>query len=276
MPEVAEVFLMGFQTSEKYKNSFLNSITFHKKPGKKTKNCTYDTLDELKKLLPKKIEKIYSRGKKVVIQLESNIYIVVSPLMTGGLTFTKGEHSHTEFNFTDEKKEESILYFDDKLHWGLVNTYLNKSSFDEKMKDIGPDWINEKITLDFFTQKIKNKRIKTNQIVQFITNQKYISGIGNYLKAEILYDAKIKPDRILEELSDKDIETLYNSTIKIVNISLKSNGLTIKDYKTPSDEKGIFDTCVYNKTTDPLGNPVIIGNFKDGERSTYWCPTVQK
>jgi formamidopyrimidine-DNA glycosylase len=276
MPEVAEVFLMGYQSSQKYTNSILNCITFHKKPGKKTKNCTYETLDQLKKLLPKKVEKIYSRGKKAIIQLESNIYIVISPLLTGGLTFTKGDYSHTEFNFIDEKKEESTLYFDDKLHWGLVNTYFDKTAFDEKMKDIGPDWINDKITLEFYSSKIKNKRIKTNQIVQFLMNQKYISGIGNYLKAEILYDAKMRPDKTLEQLSDKDIETLYNSTLKIVKLSLEGNGLTIKDYKTPDNKTGIFEACIYNKSVDPLGNPVIIGNFKDQDRSTYWCPEIQK
>ena len=39
-------------------------------------------------------------------------------------------------------------------------------------------------------------------------NQKYLSGIGNYLKSEILYESKISPLRTLEFLSRQDLEIL--------------------------------------------------------------------
>jgi formamidopyrimidine-DNA glycosylase len=308
MPEVAEVYTMASQMRSFLGNDItLNSINFLQSVGARTKNSGYNNMETIKSVLPCTIHKIYSKGKKIIIENTDKLYVVISPLMTGGIVFKQMDYTKVHFTFgvnpskkieadkklkdidADSKNDNSDnknhdndskdnvinIYFDDKLNWGLVDVFFTKNSFDEKMKEIGPDWINDNITYDFFKSKITYSRIKNNQIVQFLMNQKYISGIGNYLKAEILYNSKIRPDRLLQDLSETDIINLYNSCVQIVKLSLESNGLTIKDYHTPCGETGSFDTCVYNKKKDPLGNDVITGKFKDAERTTHWCPSVQ-
>ncbi len=141
------------------------------------------------------------------------------------------------------------------------------------MKELGPDWINHEITLEMFTKMITNKRIKNQQIAQFLMEQKRVSGIGNYLKAEILYDCKMYPGKLLNELTEQNISDLYNSIKKIVKLSLSTNGLTIKDYATLDGGVGFFETSVYGKDKDPLGNNVIKEEFKD-KRTTAWVREV--
>ena len=297
MPELIECFTMAKQVNEKFKNSFLTNIHFEKPPGKKTKNCTYDTLDQLKKLFPLKLTNVYSHGKKIILQLDKETYVIISPLMTGSLIFKKANHCHTHFMFeskndskdsedSEEDKDrndskddkddtdDNMLYFNDTLHQGLVNTYFDKKSFDLKMSEIGPDWLSGIVTLDYFKKIISNKRIKNQQVVLFIMDQKRTSGIGNYMKAEILYDCKMYPGTLLLNLTDSRITDLYNSIIKIVKLASEGFGLTIKNYVTPNGEVGTFDTKVYGKEKDPEGNLVVKETFKDN-RTTHWVKEVQ-
>ncbi len=117
MPEVAECYTMGKQINQIFGNRKLLNLVFEKPPGKKTYNCAYQTLDIL---------------KKIILELENDVYIVVSPLMTGSFLIKKGEHSYTHFVFdgnnSDEKNEEkeSIAYFNDSRRFGLINTYFTK------------------------------------------------------------------------------------------------------------------------------------------------------
>ena len=50
-----------------------------------------------------------------------------------------------------------------------------------------------------------------------------VSGIGNYLSAEILYDAKISPHRQLDKLSNTEKKQLAHSMRKIVKLAYYDN-----------------------------------------------------
>ena len=97
-----------------------------------------------------------------------------------------------------------------------------------------------------------------------LIKQNYLcSGLGNYLKSEILYDAKINPNKTIDKFSDKEIKDLYNSIIKICNIMLKNEGRDLKTlqvYERKKDKNG-YDVK-YEKTPD--------------RKYTYWVPEVQK
>ena len=271
MPEIVECYTMAKQLNEKFKDKILHNLDFVKKPGKKTKNCAYESREELSKLLPKKVINIFNKGKKIIVHLEDDVFIIFSPLMTGSFIYKEGNHTFAKLIFEEHKE----AFFNDVQGQALINLYTDQKSFEEKMSEIGPDWINSNITLEDFKSKITNKRIKNQQIVQFLMDQKRFSGVGNYLKAEILYDCKMYPGKQLFNLTETDITDLYNSIKKIIDLALKGNGLTIKDYITPDGEVGTFETKIYKKENDPLGNPVIKEEFKDS-RTTSWVREVQK
>ena len=49
-------------------------------------------------------------------------------------------------------------------------------------------------------------------IAEFLMDQSMCAGIGNYLKAEILYDAAISPHRIVKSLDSEE----FNKLLKII------------------------------------------------------------
>ena len=101
-------------------------------------------------------------------------------------------------------------------------------------------------------------------------DQSRLSGVGNYLRAEILYRSKISPYRTLVSLSDEDIKVLYNNTLKIMMESYNQKG---KYYQGTKCGDG-FSLRVYKQETDPNGHPVLTFNDRDN-RTCYHVPQVQ-
>ena len=107
-------------------------------------------------------------------------------------------------------------------------------------------------------------------------NQSVISGIGNYLKAEILYACEISPHRFCKDITETEFKSLAESCYWITRLSYKMGGATLATYKDAAGKKGEFSRrfAVYNQKYDPEGRVVIKETTKD-KRMTHWVPEVQ-
>lgn len=235
---------------------------------------------------------IKTRGKKIIFTLESDkdqVFLLSFLGMTGRWLVKPIDHSNLWLEFgsikqSDDGKSEVKecdfkIYFDDSRHFGTFTVYPDRKSLDAFLKrTTGPDLLTDDVTLEEWTKKIKNPRTKNKAICLFLLDQKQFSGIGAYLRAEILYACKISPFRKLCELSDEDIKTLLITSKEKIKASYEANGLTIKDYLAPDGSRGEFKQVIYDKKEDPLGNPVV--KEKDSKaqsaRTIHWVPLIQK
>ena len=95
-------------------------------------------------------------------------------------------------------------------------------------------------------------------------DQRLLSGIGNYLKAEILFAAAIAPTSQLDDLPVRVIENLRAELVRQCPAWLASRMGTGPRRKMR----------VYGKRRDPAGN--CIARTKTGDqRITHWVPSVQ-
>lgn len=267
MPEVVEVKIQADQLHEILINKELLSITWDDRS--KHRNTGIDGYEDFQKYLPSKFVKVTTKGKKLVFHLDSDIYIVSSLGLEGHWLTVKRKHSNLQLNLSDGVS----IYFDDTRHFGSVELFLFRELLDERLSEIGPDLLSEEVSFELFKSKITKS--KTKQICQVLMDQKYVAGIGNYLKAEILYASKIRPDRIIKDLSENDLKLLYENSISIIKRAYESHGMTSKSYVDVYGNNGIFKCVVYMQKEDPLGNPVRTDVFKD-KRTTHWVEAIQK
>ena len=75
-----------------------------------------------------------------------------------------------------------------------------------KLNKIGPDIMEQSTDLELFKNQIKKRNNLDKSIGLVIMDQKIISGIGNYLRADILYLSKINPFRKVKKLNNYEIE----------------------------------------------------------------------
>jgi len=170
---------------------------------------------------------------------------------------------------------DTTVYYNDTRNFGTLKYTQDQTDLQKKLKSIGPDFLKDGFGPDEFYRRIKKFGHKT--IAQVLMDQKIVSGIGNYLKAECLYAAKISPHRYCTHITEKECEALFHACRRIIRLSYKMGGATLATYRQPNGEKGLYSRrfAVYNQNYDPNGFIVLKEKTLDN-RTTHWVPIVQK
>lgn len=285
MPEGVEILIQTNILREKYLGKILIAINYTKKFQKGgIKNR------EIAKM-PFIIQNIWCRGKVIVFTLYNKgkyIYMTSQLGMDGQWRSNPGEYTNLWMTLGEpvgngHYQPVEYIYYDDMRHYGIIEFH---KALDNIWKRHGPCMMttalklydkvptfnvnNEIVTLERYTKEIRNKRFKNKRLAEFMMDQKRVSGIGNYLRAEILYQSKISPFRLLTDLSDKDIKTLYDNSLNVMFRSYKQKG---KYYQGTRCGDG-FQLLVYKKETDPNGFVVLKQKDKEN-RMCYYVPEVQ-
>lgn len=275
MPEGPEVRIIATSLNQSTTGKSIVSIEI----GSKCKPIS--NLDKL--VVPATVHGVTCHGKKIIWVLDS-CYFTSTLGLTGRWSWTPDNNTHLTLIFDRDEK----LYFIDAMKYGNLSVLTTKQELNKGLKDIGPDilanaidlyhgsqWCNSKYIITQQTYRNKARKCNKKQLCAFLMEQKHFSGIGNYLKAEILYRCKFRPDRLISSLTDDEIELLRTISYETIYEAYTCNGLTIRDYWDPNGNTGNFPLQVYNQRTDPHGNKVETGKFAD-KRTTYWCPEIQK
>lgn len=260
MPEGPEVKLFVDKLNSIYKNKTIKLVEVN--TGRYIKN-PIKNLNILKNLT---INSFNCKGKFIWIDLGE--VIVFNTLgMTGSWNNRQTKHTRISFKFT----EGDNLYFNDIRNFGTFKI-KTRQDLEKKLKTIGPDMLSNP-PKDFVTiiRKYRNKNI-----CEVLMNQKIISGVGNYIKAEALWYAKINPHSVIKNIPDLNIEILGKAIEFVINKSYKSQGASIKDYYTFEGESGnaTNEFVVYSKSLDPYQKLVIKEKTPD-KRTTHWVKERQ-
>lgn len=222
-----------------------------------------------------KLIDLYSYGKKLLFKLlrqGEEYHLSNSVLMSGRWSFLEQDKYRFKIVFINDEGESVNIWYCDTRNMSLFKF----GSEEELLANVGHDWLHG-IEYDTFYELITRKRIKHMEICKFLMEPKYTSGIGNYLKAEILFEARLHPQQQIGKLTDDIIEHLYDIIVEKIYESYKSGGLTIKTYYDPFGRLGTFQTKVYGKDTiNFFGRKynVIKDEFSD-KRTTHYVPELQ-
>ena len=251
MPEGPEAKIM-VDSLQKYVGSKLTDLKITS--GRYIKHKLPNNYSKFLKDLSSKIKKINCKGKFIYIILENDWTIWITLGMIGHFVFKKYKHSHYTFETSKGK-----FYLDDVRNFGTINfNKLNdkKCNLNERLNKLGLDPLQEQITFDTFLEKYNKftKRSKNKLIAALLLDQKFIAGIGNYLRSDILYTANINPQKKLSELSKQKLEDLYNAILKIMKESYK---------KQSKDSIHTYNFKIYQRDYTRKGEKVYSYKVKD-------------
>jgi len=227
-------------------------------------------------------------GKKIIFTFEESEFpVMVSSLGLEGhwLLIDSFDHAkkfpHVSFIFSlrnKDSEELNFLIYADSRHFGLLSIAKNAEEYEFLMKDVGPSWLHDTIHfMDFFSM-LHNKRFKSDKkIVDFLVEQKYYSGIGNYMRSEILYVAGISPHRTLQSINVAEARRIYDAIYYVIEAALKANGHTLHSYFTPIGNSGGYEPIIYGRkvTNDDLVVEVVSEKDKS-DRMFHWAPSLQE
>lgn len=270
MPELVEVYFVAQSLKSILQGKKFISLSIEPKSRYYGKPFQHNDVFQRQNLF---FTDVISYGKKIIFMLhdtetKSNV-IFVSFLAMEGKWLLEPLNNTSLILIS----ENSILYFDDSRHFGSFTVCKTQEEYQNVFKDTGPCLLTRPLEINRFKELIRNKRIKNKEICMFLVEQKYFSGIGNYLRSEILFHAQINPHRNLESLNDIEIERIYNSMYYIINVSFQCEGFTLRTYSHVNGKKGSYVPLIYGLNT-VYGFDVIKEKDSTG-RTIHWCKEIQ-
>ena len=108
---------------------------------------------------------------------------------------------------------------------------------------------------------------------------KNVVGIGNIYSDEICFFARVRPDRKVKTLKEKEIKLLFQGIKHILAEAIKYEGTSISDYVNALGEAGAYTKKLrvyqrYGKKCFRCGG--VVQKMKMGGRTSSFCPKCQK
>ena len=227
-------------------------------------------VEDFRSSLPIKVIGAGCHGKFIFVLCTNETYIWSTLGMTGYWNGEGGKYERVRLDFSDGSK----VYFNDMRNFGTLKIVKGKHEMVKKLKSLGPDMLAQDISTHTFKEALM-KRPEWS-IAKALMKQTLVCGVGNYIKADSLWLAKISPKRKIKDITDVEFADLNEAIKRVMRTSYESGGATIASYQSFDDQPGSYKQkmVVYGQEKDPEGNDVIKEKTDDG-RTTHWVPSVQ-
>ena len=181
-----------------------------------------------------------------------------------------------KFQLTTEGDPSVQIAFTDARRFGRVRLVDCPADEIRKRPPLslnGPDPVVDEdlFNLEYLQSKTTARHVP---IKALLLDQTMISGIGNWVADETLYQAKMHPEQYCDEFSNTEIETLYKSIRYVCQTAVDKLGDSdafpkdwLFDYRWGKGNKGAA-------TTLPNGEKLAFINV--GGRTSCYVPAVQK
>ena len=271
MPEGPEVYVMSKRLRSRFPAGHtLKQVLAINERYKKGRDAIPE---QFSSDLPMKVTDITSKGKKTIVKLSKGWGLLISYGMSGHWEKERGKHSQLKFTFANPAGLTTRYYWVSARSLPTcVVQFLKHDTLQAEVDKLGYDIIRDDPDADEVIAAYGKSR---KNICAFIMEQKPFCGIGNYVKAVVLYRCGISPHRKVHELTDEEKWLIWDTAQQVAREAIAARGMGIRDYK---DEDGnvvgvSFDITPYNMSEDAEGREVISEDIAG--RTTWWVPQVQ-
>lgn len=222
----------------------------------------------------RRVEGVRCKGKVIVFDFEGEVSAISTLGMTG--VWTHREQPHTAITLWRERPPaRGILpaYFADQRRFGSFKVVDTREAT-SKLDDLGWDALME--PLAYGKTRHRSMKYAKWKVADVLLKQDVFAGVGNYIRAEAMYRARVNPTTILLNMPDSVWNPLCEAVRDVMKESYSRGGATLENFYDGDGNRGdqVDFLEVYGKTHDPHGNPVERFKDKSG-RTVWWVPGVQ-
>ncbi|XP_028779147.1 formamidopyrimidine-DNA glycosylase isoform X1 [Neltuma alba] len=231
-------------------------------------------------LLGKTIVAARRKGKNMWLELDSPPFPSFQFGMSGAI-YIKGvavtTYKRSAVNDEDEwpsKYSKFFVELDDGLELSFTDKrrfarvrLLNDPTSVPPISELGPDALLEPMTLEELTESLQKKK---TEIKALLLDQSFISGIGNWVADEVLYQAKIHPRQTASSLSKENCSALHKCIKEVIE----------KAVEVGADSSQYPAGWIFHSREKKPGKAFVDGKKIDfitaGGRTTAYVPELQK
>lgn len=210
-------------------------------------------------------EEVSRRGKYLIVTLDNGRSLILHFGMGGDLGYYRNAEDRPGYT-----RLEFIL----KDGWRLAFTcprkicrvmLVDKPDDVPALREMGPEPLGQSFSLGFFERMIEEH--PRRQIKPLLMDQRLIAGVGNIYADEILFEARVRPDRLASTLSEEEIKRIRRETRRVLRRSIRRAG-----------EEEFPEDFLSSRAARGRGCGVCGESIKKktiGNRTAHFCPGCQ-
>jgi endonuclease VIII len=221
------------------------------------------------------------RGKALLTRFENGLNIY-SHNQLYGKWFVRKAYSYPQTTrqlrlAIHNQRKSALLYSASDIEV-IEDSMLDRHPF---LSQIGPDVLSDSITIDLIKKRLTDAAFRRRRLSSLLLDQHFLAGLGNYLRSEIAFVAKVHPARRPLDCTPEQIDALAKAAIAIPTQSYETGGITNRpelaaQLKAKGYRRYQYRHWVFGREGQPCfvcGTPIV----KDvaGGRRFYYCPTCQ-
>ncbi|WP_022824661.1 DNA-formamidopyrimidine glycosylase [Hymenobacter norwichensis] len=269
MPELPEV-----ETYRRFLNDVIlhQTITAFEVKDAKVLVTDEDTLH--KALVGQRVTSTRRLGKNCFLELDNGQVLALHFGMTGDVGAYRDEPDAPRFTRVAFHLEDGLrVAFIDPRKFGRIRLVESVAQY-QKAKKLGPDALD--VTAEHLQAVLGTKK---SMIKPLLLDQGVTAGLGNWIVDEVLFQAKIHPERRAHTLLPKDFKALH-AAIQLVLTTAIQQEATYRNFPVSFliharewDDSATPGTDAH--TFCPRHPKTLIEKGYVGGRATYHCPKCQ-
>ncbi|CAI1839495.1 endonuclease VIII [Serratia plymuthica] len=141
------------------------------------------------------------------------------------------------------------------------------------LQRIGPDVLDMSLTVTMVAQRLLSPAFRRRQLGGMLLDQAFLAGLGNYLRAEILWQAELAPQHKPQDLEPDVLQRLAEVLLAVPRLSYQTRGQVDEN----RHHGALFSFKVFHRSGEPCERcGAMIVRTQLSSRPFYWCPGCQK
>lgn len=234
-----------------------------------------------KSLAGERVAAVESRGKAILIRFANGLNIFSHNQLYGKWIVCDANtypNTNRQLRLAIHNPEKSALLFSASDIEVLRDEELASHPF---LNKLGPDLLDESVTAEHVVDRFVHKSFYRRKFTSLLLDQQFLAGMGNYLRSEVMFVARIHPSLRPVDCTGQQIRRIAETTIKLTRQSYRTKGLTtdlqlVERLREQGYERSRYRFWVFNRRGEPCfvcGTPIVRDVI--GGRRFYFCPTCQ-
>lgn len=210
---------------------------------------------------------VLRKGKYIWFEMSTHPWPVFHLGMTGNYEISKSlpKTKTKSVKLVLEFSDGTFLIFRDPRRFGRIYL-LNDPEHEKPLSNLGPDILEDLPSPSEFSEMLKNRKAP---IKALLLDQSIVSGIGNWVADEVLFQSKIAPHRSANDLSKAEFKKLHDKIASVAKLAVKVGA---DDEKYP--KQWLFHHR-WGKKMASVSTGHEIKHSTVGGRTTAWVPDIQ-
>ncbi len=228
------------------------------------------------------ITAVEARAKAMLVRFENGLNIYSHNQLYGKWIIRKA-HSYPQTNrqlrlAIHNEKKSALLYSASDIEV-LNNDELLTHPF---LSSLGPDLLDPQTTVAEVRERFISRKFQRRSFSSLLLDQKFLAGLGNYLRSEIMFVGGVMPNMRPMDCNDAQLDLLAKASIELTRRSYKTGGITnseerVAELKAANKNRRDYRFMVFARAGKSCYEcRSQIQKDVAGGRRFYYCPQCQK